>query len=240
MTSRRFAPLFWCQFFSAFNDNFLKNALVFLILFRAGFGEATANTLVTLTAAVFIGPFFFLSGLGGQLADRFDKSIVARHVKLVEIAVSALGVVGFWLHSVPIMFVTLFLFGVIATLFGPIKYGILPDHLKKEELPAGNALVEGATFMAILLGTIVGGLAAKEGVHPVHFGALIMVFSLALLGIEPADPAHRPGRAEPPCRSATSRARPARCSRTCGSTSACGGAASSRAGSGWSARSRSR
>jgi len=182
MTSRRFAPLFWCQFFSAFNDNFLKNALVFLILFRAGFEESTANTLVTLTAAVFIGPFFFLSGLGGQMADRFDKAIVARHVKLAEIAVSALGVIGFWLHSVPIMFVTLFLFGIIATLFGPIKYGILPDHLKKEELPAGNALVEGATFMAILLGTIVGGLAAKENVHPAYFSALIVVFSLACWG----------------------------------------------------------
>ena len=182
MTSRRFAPLFWCQFFSAFNDNFLKNALVFLILFRAGYDANTAGSLVTLTAAVFIGPFFFLSGLGGQMADRFDKAIMARHVKLVEIAVSALGVVGFWLHSVPIMFVTLFLFGVIATLFGPIKYGILPDHLKKEELPAGNALVEGATFMAILLGTIVGGLAAKEGVHPGYFGAMIVIFSLLCWG----------------------------------------------------------
>src|SRR5436305_2497393 len=182
MTSRRFAPLFWCQFFSAFNDNFLKNALVFLILFRAGFEEGTAGTLVTLTAAVFIGPFFFLSGLGGQLADRFGKAIVARYVKLVEIGVSALGVVGFWLHSLPIMFVTLFLFGVIATLFGPVKYGILPDHLKKEELPAGNALVEGATFMAILLGTIVGGLAAKEGNHPGWFGAMIMVFAALCWG----------------------------------------------------------
>ena len=182
MTSRRFAPLFWCQFFSAFNDNFLKNALVFLILFRAGYDANTAGSLVTLTAAVFIGPFFFLSGLGGQMADRFDKAIMARWVKLVEIAVSALGVVGFWLHSVPIMFVTLFLFGVIATLFGPIKYGILPDHLKKEELPAGNALVEGATFMAILLGTIVGGLAAKEGNHPALFGAMIVVFALACWG----------------------------------------------------------
>src|SRR3954471_20669937 len=143
MTSRRFAPLFWCQFFSAFNDNFLKNALVFLILFRAGFEESTANTLVTLTAAVFIGPFFFLSGLGGQMADRFDKAIVARYVKLVEIADAALGVIGFWYHTtdpdlaIKIMFVTLFLFGIIATLFGPVKYGILPDHLKKEELPAG-------------------------------------------------------------------------------------------------------
>jgi acyl-[acyl-carrier-protein]-phospholipid O-acyltransferase/long-chain-fatty-acid--[acyl-carrier-protein] ligase len=180
MTSRRFAPLFWCQFFSAFNDNFLKNALVFLILFAPGVTNREA--LITLTAAVFIGPFFFLSGLGGQMADRFDKSVVARNVKMVEIAVSALGVVGFWLHSIPIMFVTLFLFGVIATLFGPIKYGILPDHLKQEELPAGNALVEGATFMAILLGTIVGGLAAKEGNHPAMFGALIMVFALLCWG----------------------------------------------------------
>ena len=180
MTSRRFAPLFWCQFFSAFNDNFLKNALVFLILFAPG--VANREALITLTAAVFIGPFFFLSGLGGQMADRFDKSVVARNVKMVEIAVSALGVVGFWLHSIPIMFVTLFLFGVIATLFGPIKYGILPDHLKQEELPAGNALVEGATFMAILLGTIVGGLAAKEGNHPAMFGALIMVFALLCWG----------------------------------------------------------
>jgi acyl-[acyl-carrier-protein]-phospholipid O-acyltransferase / long-chain-fatty-acid--[acyl-carrier-protein] ligase len=176
MRSRRFAPLFWCQFFSAFNDNFLKNALVFLILFAPG--VANREALITLTAAVFIGPFFFLSGLGGQMADRFDKSIVARFVKLAEIAVAGLGVVGFALHSIPIMFTTLFLFGVIATLFGPIKYGILPDHLKKEELPAGNALVEGATFMAILLGTIVGGLAAKEGNHPAVFGAMIMVFAV--------------------------------------------------------------
>src|SRR3954453_6877482 len=180
MTSRRFAPLFWCQFFSAFNDNFLKNALVFLILFAPGVGNRAA--LITLTAAIFIGPFFFLSGFGGQLAARFDKSIVASRVKFVEISVSALGVVGFWLHSIPIMFVTLFLFGVIATLFGPIKYGILPDHLKKEELPAGNALVEGATFMAILLGTIVGGLAAKEGNHPGWFGAMIMVYAALCWG----------------------------------------------------------
>src|SRR3954464_4049615 len=122
MTSRRFAPLFWCQFFSAFNDNFLKNALVFLILFAPGVGNREA--LITLTAAVFIGPFFFLSGLGGQMADRFDKAIVARYVKLVEIAVAALGVIGFWYHTtdpdlaIKIMFVTLFLFGIIATLFG--------------------------------------------------------------------------------------------------------------------------
>src|SRR5262245_28357264 len=180
MTTRRFAPLFWCQFLSAFNDNFLKNALVFLILFKIG-GEH-AETLITLAAAVFIAPFFFLSGLGGQLADRFDKAMVAQRLKLAEIGVAGLAVVGFALQSMPnasisIMFMALFLFGVIAALFGPIKYGILPDHLKREELPAGNALVEAATFMAILLGTIVGGLAVKESGHAFGFGALIMVFA---------------------------------------------------------------
>src|ERR1700716_576855 len=176
MTTRRFAPLFWCQFFSAFNDNFLKNSLVFLILFTPSITDS--GSLITLTAAIFIGPFFFLSGLGGEMAGRFDKSIVAQRIKLVEIAVAGIAVTGYWLQSIPILFAALFLFGVIATLFGPIKYGILPDHLKKEELPAGNALVEGATFMAILLGTIVGGLAAKEGNHPAVFGAMIMVFAV--------------------------------------------------------------
>src|SRR5919199_3349183 len=161
MTTRRFAPLFWCQFFSAFNDNFLKNALVFLILFKIG-GE-NAEALITLAAAVFIAPFFFLSGLGGQLADRFDKSIVAQRLKLAEIAVAGLAVIGFAFHAVPVLFAALFLFGVIAALFGPIKYGILPDHLKREELPAGNALVEGATFLAILLGTIAAGAASAMG-----------------------------------------------------------------------------
>jgi acyl-[acyl-carrier-protein]-phospholipid O-acyltransferase/long-chain-fatty-acid--[acyl-carrier-protein] ligase len=180
MTSRRFAPLFWCQFFSAFNDNFLKNALVFLILFTPSI--TNSGSLITLTAAVFIAPFFFLSGLGGEMADRFDKSIVAQRIKLAEIGVAAVAVTGYWLSSIPILFAALFMFGIIATLFGPIKYGILPDHLAPEELPAGNALVEGATFMAILLGTIVGGLAAKEGNHPAIFGALIMVFALMCWG----------------------------------------------------------
>src|SRR5262245_32111982 len=180
MTTRRFAPLFWCQFFSAFNDNFLKNALVFLILFAPGIADREA--LSSLTAAVFIGPFFFLSGLGGEMADRFDKAVVAQRIKLAEIAVAAVAIIGFWLHSVAIMFAALFMFGVIATRFGPIKYGILPDHLQREELPAGNALVEAATFLAVLLGTVVGGLAAKEGNHPAIFGAMIMVFAVLCWG----------------------------------------------------------
>src|SRR4051812_3629484 len=139
LLSRRFAPLFWTQFFSAFSDNFLKNALVFLILFRMQEGS---EGLITLAAAVFIAPFFFLSGLGGQLADRYDKALVAQRLKLAEIGVAGLAVLGFAFHSVVLLFAALGLFGVIAALFGPIKYGILPDHLQREELPAGNALVE--------------------------------------------------------------------------------------------------
>jgi acyl-[acyl-carrier-protein]-phospholipid O-acyltransferase / long-chain-fatty-acid--[acyl-carrier-protein] ligase len=196
MTTRRFAPLFWCQFFSAFNDNFLKNALVILILFRLGGGHS--GELIALAAAVFIAPFFFLSGLGGQLADRFDKAIVARRLKLAEIAVAGLAVAGFASHSIVVMFCALGLFGVIASLFGPIKYGILPDHLAREELPAGNALVEGATFLAILLGTIAGGIAAQGGGNPVPFGALIVAFAFACWGASLLIP--RTGEAAPELR----------------------------------------
>src|SRR6516165_1690134 len=176
LMTRRFAPLFWCQFFSAFSDNFLKNSLVFLILFHIG--GANAESLITLAAAIFIAPYFFLSALGGELADRYDKARVAQRLKLAEIGIAFLAVLGFALHSVPVLFVVLFLFGVIAALFGPIKYGILPDHLARSELPAGNALVEGATFIAILLGTIVGGIAARDGGDPARFSFLMIAFSL--------------------------------------------------------------
>src|SRR6188474_1885259 len=137
LLSRRFAPLFWCQFFSAFSDNFLKNALVFLILFKIG-GSA-AESLITLAAAVFIAPYFFLSALGGQIADRHDKAIIAQRLKLAEIGVAIIAVVGFVTHSLPVLFVALFGFGVIGSLFGPIKYGILPDLLQRSELPKANA-----------------------------------------------------------------------------------------------------
>jgi acyl-[acyl-carrier-protein]-phospholipid O-acyltransferase / long-chain-fatty-acid--[acyl-carrier-protein] ligase len=182
MTTRRFAPLFWCQFFSAFNDNFLKNSLVFLILFKLSGPDSEA--LITLAGAIFIFPFFILSALGGQIADRYDKAVIAKRLKFAEIFVAGLAVFGFWLHtysdyySIVTLFGALFLFGVISSLFGPIKYGILPDHLAEAELPGGNALVEGATFLAILVGTIVGGLAARGGGNPASFGGLMMLFAV--------------------------------------------------------------
>lgn len=180
LLSRRFAPLFWCQFFSAFSDNFLKNALVFLILFTIG--GSTGESLITLAAAVFIAPYFFLSALGGEMADRYDKSVIAQRLKFCEIGIALIAILGFTIQSVPVLFAALFGFGVIGSLFGPIKYGILPDLLPRSELPKANALVEGATFMAILLGTIVGGLAAKDGGHWAAFGSMMLVFALLCWG----------------------------------------------------------
>lgn len=159
LKSRRFAPLFWCQFLSALNDNFVKNALVMLILFQIG--SDGGGALVTLAGAVLVAPFFILSGLGGELADKHDKAAMAEWLKRAEIPVALVAALGFVLHSVPILFLALAGYGCIAALFGPIKYGILPVHLEAKELPAGNALVESATFAAILLGTIAGGLAAS-------------------------------------------------------------------------------
>ena len=176
MRSRRFAPLFWCQFFSAFNDNLLKNALGFLIVFHIG-GDGAAS-LNTLALAIFIAPFFLLSGLGGQLADRFDKAVVARYLKLIEIFAVGIAIAGFATRSLPLLFVALALFGIVAALFGPIKYGILPDHLAREDLPAGNALIEAATFTAILLGTMIASFTARDGGSPATFGALIMTFAV--------------------------------------------------------------
>ena len=176
MLSRRFAPLFWCQFFAAFNDNFLKTALVFLILF--GSGGAGSEALITTASAIFIAPYFFLSALGGELADRYDKARVAQGLKFAEIFVAGLAALGYQRQSVPILFVALACFGVIAALFGPLKYGILPDHLRREQLPSGNALIEGATFVAILTGTIVGGLAARGG-DSAAFVMLVMGIAIA-------------------------------------------------------------
>jgi acyl-[acyl-carrier-protein]-phospholipid O-acyltransferase / long-chain-fatty-acid--[acyl-carrier-protein] ligase len=163
MSSRRFAPLFWAQFFSAVNDNVLKNALVIILLYGATAGENAS--LVTLAGAVFIFPFFVLSALGGELADKYVKSVVARRLKFVEIFAACFAAAGFFLHSVPLLFAALALFGTVAALFGPVKYAILPDQLSVGELATGNALVEGATFLAILIGTIAGGLFVAGASH---------------------------------------------------------------------------
>ena len=158
LTARRFAPLFVTQFLGAFNDNLLKSALGIVVTFRlaeqSGLGAAS---LVMLAGALFITPFFLFSGASGTLADRVDKSTIARVVKVAEIGIMSLGALGLWLGSVPLLFASLFCLGTHSTVFGPIKYALLPQHLRADELVAGNALIEAGTFLAILLGTILGG-----------------------------------------------------------------------------------
>jgi acyl-[acyl-carrier-protein]-phospholipid O-acyltransferase / long-chain-fatty-acid--[acyl-carrier-protein] ligase len=183
MTERRFVPLFWCQFCSALNDNFLKNALTMLVLF--GFGRelapqapGTAALLTTLAGVVFIAPFFFLSALGGELADKYDKGYMAERIKFAEIPIALLAALGFYLHSIPILFLALLGFGIVGALFGPVKYGILPEKLATEELSTGNALVEGATFMAILFGTIGGSIAVTKTDRPEVVVGIIFVLAV--------------------------------------------------------------
>jgi len=194
LRQRRFAPLFWCQFFSAFNDNFVRNMLAMLVLFRLG--EAEAGPLVSLAVAIFILPSLFLSGLGGEWADAYDKARITRYLKGGELAVQTLAAIGFWLNSFPALFAALFGLGTIAALFGPIKYGILPELLSLEELTAGNALIEAATFLAILFGLIFGGLSASDHRAPetialqlLAIALLCFVSSLFIPGKGAADPA---------------------------------------------------
>ena len=112
-----------------------------------------------------IVPFFIFSGVAGQLADKFDKAFIASRLKLMEIPVAIIAAIGFLIPSVPLLFAALLCFGTLSAFFGPVKYGLLPVHLETRELPAGNALVEGATFLAILLGTIGGSFAASSDQH---------------------------------------------------------------------------
>ena len=178
LATRRFAPLFWCQFLSALNDNFVKNALVIMILFQIGSDHGAA--LVTLAGATLVAPFFLFSALGGQLADKYDKAVMAEWLKRWEIPIAFISAAGFVLHSVPILFLALAGFGTMAAFFGPIKYGILPEQLEVKELPEGNALVEGATFFAILLGTIAGGVAAS--LDGMSWLVAVIVIAMAAVG----------------------------------------------------------
>ncbi len=159
LETRRFLPLFLTQTLGAFNDNLFKNALVVLITFvLAEQSGMDASLLVTAAAGIFILPFLLFSALAGQIADKYDKSRIIRIVKLVEILLMCGAALGFYLQSVPALMLLLFLMGAQSAFFGPLKYGILPDHLHRDELIGGNGLIQAATFLAILLGTLAGGL----------------------------------------------------------------------------------
>ncbi len=194
--TRRFLPFFCTQFFGAFNDNLFKNALIVLLTYKAAaWSTLKPELLANLAAGIFILPFFLFSATAGQLADKYDKAKLARLVKLLEIAIMLLVGVGFAMHSLNILLGALFLFGMHSTLFGPVKYAILPQHLKMEEMVGGNALVEAGTFVAILIGTLAGGLLAgfDYGTVWITVGGLLVAAAgyLASRSI-PAAPAPEP------------------------------------------------
>ncbi|TMH60733.1 MAG: MFS transporter [Betaproteobacteria bacterium] len=181
LRERRFAPFFWTQFLGAGNDNIYKNALVIFVAFQAATLTAlSANDLVNIAAAVFIAPFVLFSATSGQLADKFEKSQLIRLIKLFEISIMVLGAIGFYRRNLVLLFSALALMGVHSTLFGPVKYAILPQHLRSDELIGGNGLVEMGTFVAILLGEVVGGLViAIKPDGPILAGATAIAVAVA-------------------------------------------------------------
>lgn len=194
--SRRFLPLFVTQFLGAFNDNLFKNALVILITYRiAAEGPFSAPVLVTIAAGIFILPFFLFSASAGQIAERSEKSGLIRKIKLFEVILALLGTFGLFTDNVYFLLGVLFLLGAQSTFFGPLKYSILPDHLREDELIGGNGLIEMGTFVSILLGTIIGGLLVLTDAGDWLVSGLLIVVAaggwLASLYI-PASPAAAP------------------------------------------------
>lgn len=159
LSQRRFLPLFLTQFFGALNDNVYKNGLMILLTFHSvEFGKHSPQELINISAGLFVLPFVLLSSIAGQLADKYEKTFLIRLIKLSEVAIMILVTIALYRFNLMLMISALVLLGVHSTFFGPIKYAILPQHLYDEELVGGNALVEAGTFLAILLGTIIGGV----------------------------------------------------------------------------------
>jgi MFS family permease len=172
---RRFLPLFATQFLNAFNDNFYKMAMVVLVTFTIYKDPAQEAWFNALAGGLFILPFFLFSALAGQLADSGDKTRLIRIIKSAEIGIMLVGALGIYFEIVPVMLAALFAMGVHSTFFGPIKYAILPQHLPDDEVLAGTGWVEAGTYIAILLGTIVGGLL------PAHV-SMIGILVVAVIG----------------------------------------------------------
>ncbi len=181
LKTRRFLPLFITQFLGAFNDNVLKNALIILITYDlVSIAGHKPQLLVTIAAGLFILPFFLFSAIAGQLADKYDRALIARIVKIFEIIIMSLATIGFLLDNVWFLIFVLFATGVHSTFFGPIKYALLPQHLHPNELLTGNAYIEAGTFLAILCGTILGGVLIILG-HGTWLVSVVLIL-VAILG----------------------------------------------------------
>lgn len=179
--TRRFLPLFLTQFFGAFNDNLFKNALVILITYRlAEANGMNAQILITVVAGLFILPFFLFSAVAGQIADKYEKSFLIHIIKFVEIILMTLTAVAFHYESLWSLIILLFFMGAQSTFFGPLKFSILPQHLREDELVAGNGLVSAGTYIAILSGTLCGGLLILQDLGRAYISAGIV--GVAVLG----------------------------------------------------------
>ncbi|VVE76850.1 MFS transporter [Pandoraea sputorum] len=182
LKERRFAPFFWTQFLGAMNDNVFKIAFTSLVTYHASlFQDVDGKTAAFLISAIFIAPFLLFSATSGQIADKWDKARLIRFVKTLEIAIMVVGAAGFVWTSAPMLYVCTFLMGLHSTLFGPVKYAYLPQHLANHELVGGNGLVEMGTFVAILVGTIIGGELAGAGAGALPWIGGVCI-GLAVLG----------------------------------------------------------
>lgn len=184
MTDReRFWPLFWTQFLGAFNDNYFKNSLVILITFRAvSLMGLSTEQLVAMCGGIFILPFFLFSAIAGQISDRFEKSKLVRIIKVTELCIMGIAVLGFLRNDPALLLLVLFLMGAQSAFFGPIKYSYLPQLMNEAELVNANAIFQMGTFIAILLGTGLGGIAIAVDGYGEYLAAGGVVF-FAILGI---------------------------------------------------------
>lgn len=189
---KRFWPLFWTQFTGALNDNFFKNALVILITYQSvQIAGLSPLLLVPLCGGIFVFPFFLFSATAGQLADKYQKATLIKWIKFFEIIIMGVASLGLALGNYSLLLLVLFLMGMQSSFFGPIKYSIIPSLVKRDHLVLGNAYVSGGTFIAILLGTILGGsfvefshyvLALSLGL--LGFAAIGFIFSLSIVDVE--------------------------------------------------------
>ena len=193
MRQRRFLPLFLTQLLNALNDNLYKNAMVLFVVYQV-YDSPEMETLISgVATALFVLPFVLFSATAGQLADMRDKTKIIRWIKFAEIIIMSVGAAGLLMAArgmavesvaIPLMFVALFAMGVHSTFFGPIKYAILPQHLHDNEVLAGTGLVEAGTYIAILGGTIVGGLTPPHIAIPgiIVVAVIVVVFNLLVEG----------------------------------------------------------
>ncbi|SFG25732.1 acyl-[acyl-carrier-protein]-phospholipid O-acyltransferase / long-chain-fatty-acid--[acyl-carrier-protein] ligase [Novosphingobium sp. CF614] len=188
LAKRRFAPMFAVQFLGAFNDNLLKYAMLLL----ANYGilrdaPDKAGMLSVVATGLFTLPYFLFSALAGQIADRIDKASLVRWIKLAEVGIMGMALVGFAWESIALLLASLFLMGLHSTVFGPVKYSILPQHLREHEIMGGTGLIEAGTFLAILSGQLLAGQVMPWEAGLVAMGLAVLGY-LAALNIPPAPP----------------------------------------------------